>query len=68
MVNGITIGLGCLALEGQAICEFPMAKLNSIGGRYLAGLLGNPVLWPYRVHMDFRAGRLILEKRSSSWP
>jgi hypothetical protein len=68
MVDGITIGLGRLALEGQAICEFPMATLNSIGGRYLAGLLGNPVLWPYRVHMDFRAGRLILERRSSSWP
>jgi hypothetical protein len=40
-----------------------MEELNAIGGRYLAGLLGNPVLWPYRVHMDFRRGRLILEKR-----
>ena len=35
-----------------------MEELNAIGGRYLAGLLGNPVLWPYRVHMDFRGGRL----------
>jgi hypothetical protein len=39
-----------------------MEELNEIGGRYLAGLLGNPFLWPYRVHMDFRNGRLILEK------
>jgi hypothetical protein len=39
-----------------------MEVLNSITGRYAAGLLGNPLLWPYRVHMDFRAGRLILEK------
>jgi hypothetical protein len=56
------IGLGPLVLNGQTVHEFPMETLNSIGGRYLAGLLGNPVLWPYRVHMDFKAGRLILEK------
>ena len=59
----MTIGLGPLVFEGQTVCEFPMEELNAIGGRYLAGLLGNPLLWPYRVHMDFRAGRLILEKR-----
>jgi hypothetical protein len=41
-----------------------MEELNRIGGRYQAGLLGNPLLWPYRVHMDFRRGRLILEKRA----
>lgn len=35
-------------------------------GRYTAGLLGNEILWPYRVHMDFRAGRLILEKRGNA--
>jgi hypothetical protein len=40
-----------------------MAELNEIGGRYAAGLVGNPLLWPYRVHMDFRHGRLILERR-----
>jgi hypothetical protein len=62
-VDGLTITLGALVLEGQRLNVFPMASLNAIGGRYLAGLLGNPVLWPYRVHMDFRNGRLILEKR-----
>jgi len=62
-VNGLSIGLGPLVFEGQTVHEFPMEGLNEIGGRYLAGLLGNPLLWPYRVHMDFRAGRLILEKR-----
>ncbi len=62
MINGVTIGLGPLVFDGQTACEFPMGELNSIGGRYLAGLLGNPLLWPYRVHMDFRGGRLILEK------
>jgi hypothetical protein len=41
-----------------------METLNSIPGRYTAGLLGNPLLWPYRVHMDFKNGRLILEKFS----
>ena len=63
MISGVTIGLGPLAFDGQTACEFQMEELNSIGGRYLAGLLGNPLLWPYRVHMDFKAGRLILEKR-----
>lgn len=63
MVDGIVISLGSLAFEQQTICEFPMDTLNSIGGRYLAGLLGNPLLWPYRVHMDFKNGRLILEER-----
>jgi hypothetical protein len=43
-----------------------MEGLNEIGGRYLAGLLGNPLLWPCRVHMDFHAGRLILEKYPKS--
>ncbi len=62
-VNGLSISLGPLVFEGQTVYEFPMETLNEIGGRYLAGLLGNPLLWPYRVHMDFRAGRLILEKR-----
>ena len=62
-IDGLTISLGPLVFEGQTVHEFPMEGLNEIGGRYLAGLLGNPLLWPYRVHMDFRAGRLILEKR-----
>jgi hypothetical protein len=62
MISGVTIGLGPLVFDGQTACEFQMEELNSIGGRYLAGLLGNPLLWPYRVHMDFKAGRLILEK------
>ncbi len=67
-VDGLTIGLGSLSISGQTLCEFPMAELNEIGGRYLAGLLGNPLLWPYRVHMDFRNGRLILEKHLKSSP
>ena len=63
MVDGIRISLGPLAFDGQTICEFPMDTLNMMGGRYLAGLVGNPLLWPYRVHMDFKNGRLILEER-----
>jgi hypothetical protein len=63
-VDGLSIGLGPLVFEGQQVHEFPMAELNEIGGRYAAGLVGNPLLWPYRVHMDFRNGRLILERRS----
>jgi hypothetical protein len=62
-VDGLTVALGPLVFEGQTVHEFPMGELNAIGGRYLAGLLGNPLLWPYRIHMDFRGGRLILEKR-----
>jgi hypothetical protein len=61
-VDGLSIALGPLEFPGQTVHEFPMEVLNSITGRYAAGLLGNPLLWPYRVHMDFRAGRLILEK------
>jgi hypothetical protein len=61
IIRGVSVGLGPLDVPGQSACEFPMAALNEIGGRYTAGLLGNPVLWPYRVHMDFKAGRLILE-------
>jgi len=62
-VDGLPVSLGPLVFQGQTVNEFPMGVLNEIGGRYLAGLLGNPLLWPYRVHMDFRGGRLILEKR-----
>jgi len=62
-IDGLSIALGPLVLEGQTVHEFPMERLNTIGGRYLAGLVGNRLLWPYRVHMDFRAGRLILERR-----
>ncbi len=65
-IDGLSIALGPLVFEGQTAHEFPMEELNAIGGRYLAGLLGNPILWPYRVHMDFHAGRLILERRSGS--
>jgi len=65
-VDGLPVALGPLVFEGQTWHEFPMDTLNAIGGRYLAGLLGNPLLWPYRVHMDFRGGRLILEKRTGS--
>jgi hypothetical protein len=61
-VEGLPIALGPLAFAGQQVNEFPMAGLNGISGRYAAGLLGNPLLWPFRVHMDFRAGRLILER------
>jgi tetratricopeptide (TPR) repeat protein len=64
-VDGLPVALGPLVFEGQTLHEFPMGVLNEISGRYLAGLLGNPVLWPYRAHMDFRNGRLILEKRKS---
>ncbi len=62
-VDNLPISLGPLAFTGQTVHEFDMSVLNSIGGRYTAGLLGHPVLWPYRVHMDFKNGRLILEKR-----
>ena len=65
-VDGLPIGLGSLTFPDQTVHEFPMEGLNSITGRYTAGLLGNPLLWPYRVHMDFRAGRLILEKYPKS--
>jgi hypothetical protein len=61
-VDGLPIALGPFVFEGQRVNEFPMGGLNEISGRYAAGLLGNPLLWPYRVHMDFRAGRLILER------
>ena len=65
-VDGLPISLGPLVFDGQTVHEFPMEGLNSITGRYAAGLLGNPLLWPYRVHMDFKAGRLILEKYPKS--
>jgi len=65
-IDGLQIGLGSLVFDGQTVCEFPMKTLNEIGGRYCAGLLGNLLLWPYRVHMNFRAGRLILEKYPAS--
>jgi hypothetical protein len=61
-VDGLPIALGPLRFETQQVNEFRMGVLNEIPGRYTAGLLGNPLLWPYRVHLDFRAGRLILEK------
>ena len=65
-VDGLPVALGPLVFAEQTFHEFPMGVLNEIGGRYLAGLVGNPLLWPYRVHMDFNGGRLILEKRSGS--
>jgi len=63
-VEGLSIALGPLVLDRQGMHLFPMDRLNSIGSRYTAGLLGYPLLWPYRVHMDFRNGRLILERRA----
>jgi hypothetical protein len=65
-IDGLTIGLGTLVFDGQQVNEFSMEMLNTIAGRYTAGLLGNPLLWPYRVHMDFRTGRLILERYPGS--
>jgi hypothetical protein len=65
-VEGMPVALGGLVIEGQQANDFDMAALNEIGGRYAAGLLGNPLLWPYRVHLDFKNGRLILEKRTKS--
>lgn len=65
-IDGLAISLGPLLVEGQSMHEFPMRELNEIGGRYAAGLISNHLLWPYRVHMDFRAGRLILEKRAGT--
>ena len=62
-IDGLRIGLGSLVFPSQTVHEFSMKALNEIAGRYTAGLLGNPLLWPYRVHMDFHSGRLILEKR-----
>ncbi len=64
-IDGIPITLGALRCPDETLHEFPMNAINAIGGRYAAGLLGNPLLWPYRVHMDFARGRLILERRSS---
>ncbi len=61
-MDGLSIRLGPLAFDGQRLCEFSMDALNEITGRYAAGLVGNPLLWPYRVHFDFHGGRLILEK------
>jgi len=63
-VEGLAVRLGPLVLGGLQFNEYSMETLNMIPGRYTAGLLGNPLLWPYRVHMDFKNGRLILEKFS----
>jgi hypothetical protein len=63
-IDALSIGLGGLVGSGQGVHTFPMQALNEIAGRYAAGLLGNPILWPYRVHMDFRRGRLVIERRS----
>jgi hypothetical protein len=63
-VEALTVALGSLVFDDQQANEFPIDTLNTIGGRYAAGLLGNPILWPYRVHMDFKNGRLILEERT----
>lgn len=65
-VDGLAIALGGLVLREQTVHEFAMDALNRIGGRYAAGILGNPLLWPYRVHMDFGNGRLVLEGRGRS--
>mgnify|MGYP001065232603 CR=1 FL=1 len=63
-VEGLSAKLGPHLFRDLQFNEFPMETLNAIGGRYCAGLLGNPLLWPYRVHMDFKNGRLILERYS----
>ncbi len=63
-VDGLATRLGPLLYGSLEFNEYPMEALNAIPGRYTAGLLGNPLLWPYRVHMDFRNSRLILEKYS----
>jgi len=60
-VDDLWIKLGPYAFSGQSVSEFSMDAMNSATDIYAAGLLGNPVLWPYRVHFDFRKGRLILE-------
>lgn len=65
-VDGLAIALGALVFREQTVHEFAMDALNRIGGRYAAGILGNPLLWPYRVHMDFKNGRLVLEGRGRS--
>ena len=61
-VEGLTARLGDHIVRGLQFNEFSMETLNAIPGRYCAGLLGNPLLWPYRVHLDFKNGRLILER------
>jgi hypothetical protein len=61
-VEGLAARLGSLLYGSLEFNEFSMEALNAIPGRYAAGLLGNPLLWPYRVHMDFKNGRLILER------
>jgi hypothetical protein len=61
-INGLTIRLGPLLFDNQQANEFSMSALNAASGRYAAGLLGNPILWPYRCHFDFKNGRLILER------
>ncbi len=63
-VEGLATRLGPLLFDSLQFNEFSMETLNAIPGRYTAGLLGNPLLWPYRVHMDFKNGRLILERYS----
>jgi hypothetical protein len=61
-IEGLPVALGPLVFSAQQVNQFPMEMLNEISGRYAAGLLGYPLLWPFRVHMDFRSGRLILER------
>ena len=63
-VDGLNVGLGAFVMDGLQANEFDMATLNEISGRYAAGLLGNPILWPYRVHLDFKNARLVLERRA----
>jgi len=65
-ISDLSIKLGSSTFSHQVAHEFSFAAMSAITGRYAAGLLGNPILWPYRVHFNFRAGKLILEKPPQS--
>jgi len=60
-VPSATLRIGAGKLEDVRVLVMDMDRMTRPARKYAAGVLGNNVLWGYRIHLDYAGSELILE-------
>lgn len=66
MIPSARVTLGGADVEGVRLVVYDMEPMTRLVRRYAAGIIGAPILWRYRVHLNFSEPAMVLESHQGS--
>jgi hypothetical protein len=66
MLPSARVALGGVEVEGVRLVVYDMEPMTHLVRRYAAGIIGAPILWRHRVHLDFSEPSMVLESHQGS--